>query len=263
MSCMSSPDSDFSRPPVAAAVAPGARRRVTAPGRRWFYVGLGLVAVVLSIVAFAPSIGNETSRRGPLSPVVTLHAVSMSAWLALYLAQVWLVIGRRLGLHKRLGLSAIVVAVAVVVTGCMAVTAMVRRGYDLSGDLSRPPANALDQTVFQFGALLIFVVLVGSALILRRRPEAHKRLMALVVIQTLMAAPLAHLVGHFQLSGVILPAWGVGVALTFIAYDRRTLGRIHPVSLWVGPGLVVVNNLQFMVIGPSETWRHFVAWIAR
>jgi hypothetical protein len=34
------------------------------------------------------------------------------------------------------------------------------------------------------------------------------------------------------------------------------------VSLWGGLGLVVVNNVQAVVIGPSELWRRLVAWLA-
>lgn len=76
-----------------------------------------------------------------------------------------------------------------------------------------------------------------------------------------MAAPLAHMVGHFRLPGIILPAWGVAVALILMAHDRRSRGRIHPVSLCGGLGLVVVNNLQFAVIGPSRAWQQLLAWL--
>jgi hypothetical protein len=116
--------------------------------------------------------------------------------------------------------------------------------------------------VFQFGALVIFSVLIAAALVARRRPHVHKRLMTLTVMQTL-TAPLAHLVGHFQLPGLVMPAWGIGAVVALLAYDRRVLGRVHPASLWVGVGLVVLNNLQFAVIGPSQGWRDLMNWLTR
>ena len=70
----------------------------------------------------------------------------------------------------------------------MATVQMVRRGFDLSGDLTALPGGAMAQTVFQFGNLLVFSILVGLGLFLRRSRETHKRLLALAVLQTLLAA---------------------------------------------------------------------------
>ena len=238
------------------------RRRVPASRNgRWFHTGVAVVAIALAVGAFAPSIVNPAERRGALTPLVAAHAMFMGAWLALFFAQAWLVARRRAAVHRRLGLASIPIAAGIVVTGYAATVAMVRRGYDLSGDLSRPPATAVEQTVFQFGALLLFTGLVAMALFLRHRPEAHKRLLTLATLQVLMTAPLAHLVGHFGLPGVILPAWGVAVVVTVMAYDWRSRTRIHPISLCGGLGLVAVNNLQFAVIGPSRAWQQLMVWL--
>lgn len=246
----------------AAAAAPGPRPHSTARIGRWFHTGAAATAIALSVAAFAPSIVDQAGRRGPLTALVTGHAIFMTAWLALFFAQACLVARGRTAVHRRLGLVAIPVAAGVAITGFAATVAMARRGYDLSGDLSRPPASAVDQLVFQFGAIPIFTALVAAALLVRRRPQAHKRLMTIATVQCLMAAPLAHLVGHFGLPAIMLPAWGVVCVLTLMAYDRVTRGRLHPVSLYGGVGLVIVNNLQFAVIGPSRTWQQLIAWLA-
>jgi hypothetical protein len=119
------------------------------------------------------------------------------------------------------------------------------------------------QTVFQFANLIIFPALVGTAVLLRPRPDWHKRLMTLAVIETLMAAPLAHFVAHFGLPGLILPAWPVAVLLALIVHDKRSRGRIHPASLWGGIGLVVLGNIEATVIGPSQSWQRFMEWLTR
>jgi hypothetical protein len=229
---------------------------------RWFYVGAGVLAIMVSVAAFAPSLFDQTARRGALTGMVVAHASFMTVWLALYLVQAGLAASGRIGMHKRLGMAAIVLAIGVVVTGYQASVDMVRRGFDLSGDLSAAPGGALAQTVFQFGGLVVFAVLAGTALAFRRRPQVHKRLMLLTVLVAMMGAPLAHLVGHFQLPGVILPGWGVGVLLALIVHDRRTLGRIHPATLGGGLGLVVLGNVQAVLIGPSQAWQRIVAWLA-
>jgi hypothetical protein len=118
------------------------------------------------------------------------------------------------------------------------------------------------QTVFQFGNLLVFSILVGLGLFLRRSRETHKRLLALAVLQTLLAAPVAHLVGHFALPVVLLPLWGRLVLAAFVVHDRRVGGRVHPVTIWGGGGLIVLANLQALLIGPSHAWGRLVAWLS-
>jgi hypothetical protein len=166
------------------------------------------------------------------------------------------------GLHRRLGLAGASLAIGLVVSGYMATVQMVRRGFDLSGDLTALPGGAMAQTVFQFGNLLVFSILVGLGLFLRRSRETHKRLLALAVLQTLLAAPVAHLVGHFALPVVLLPVWGLLVLAAFVVHDRRVGGRVHPVTIWGGGGLIVLANLQALLIGPSHAWGRLVAWLS-
>lgn len=233
------------------------------PRRRtdFFYATAALLALAISVAAFAPSLLTQTARRAPLTPVVTWHAGLMTAWLLFYFVQTLLVRAGRPRLHRRLGTAGAGIALGVIISGYIATVEMARRGFDLSGDLTRLPGGAMAQTVFQFGNLLIFAVLVGTALALRRRPETHKRLMTLAVIQTLMAAPLAHLVGHFGLPLVVLPLWGVLVLTSFVLHDRRTRGRVHPATIWGCTMLIVLASTQAVVIGPSDAWKRIVAWL--
>lgn len=228
-----------------------------------FYSMMALAAITLTIAAFAPSLLSSSQRRGPLTPIAAAHAALMAMWLILYLIQTMLVSNGRISLHRRLGVAGAFIAAAAVATGFVATVAMVQRGFDLSGDLSRPPANsALDATVFQFTNLAVFSILVGSALALRRRRETHKRLMTFAVIETLMAAPLAHLVGRFGLPVLTFALWGVGIFVAFLVHDIRTAKRVHPVTLLLGIGLILLANLEAVVIGPSAGWHRMLTWLA-
>ena len=228
-----------------------------------FYSWLALAAITLSAAAFGPSLMSASPRRGSMTVIAGAHAVLMSAWLLVYLIQTMLAANGGIRLHKRLGVAGAFVAAAAVATGFVATMVMVRRGFDLSGDLSRPPNNsALDAAIFQFSNLLIFSILVGTALVLRRRRHLHKRLMAFAVIETLMAAPLGHLVGHFGLPVLTFLLWGLGVLVAFIAYDVRSVKRVHPVTLILGIGLVALANLEAIVIGPSAPWHRVLEWLA-
>ena len=44
-------------------------------------------------------------------------------------------------------------------------------------------------------------------------------------------------------------------------HDRLSRGRIHPVSLWVPIALFVWANVRAAIIGPSDTWHQFAAWL--
>ena len=230
---------------------------------RWFFVGTAVVALAISAAGFGPSIIDQSARRSPPTLLVETHAAFMAAWLGLYFTQATLAATGRLAWHRRLGLVALPLVAGAVITGVLATIEMARRGYDLSGDLARSPGGAMAQTVFQFANLIIFPALVGTAILLRRRPDTHKRLMTLAVIETLMAAPLAHLVGHFGLPVLILPGWGVGVLVALILHDKRSRGRVHPASLVGGIGLVLLANIEATVIGPSQSWQRVVQWVTR
>ena len=79
-----------------------------------------------------------------------------------------------------------------------------------------------------------------------------------------MNAPLAHLIADYRAFDgapfVIIPPM---ILLLFASavYDKLTLGRIHPVSLWGAIGLLLYNNLRAVAIGPSAPWHSFAAWL--
>lgn len=252
--------------PVVAASPPVGRR---AGVRRWFYISVGLLVILLNGVAFAPGM-IDPSRRNvplPLTPLVTAHAVLAVAWLALFLAQATLVAKRRVALHRRVGVAGGLIAAAFVGVGSFAVIEQARRGFDLSGDISRlaPPGQPPDPAatlsiVFFFSS---FAVLVGLGLYYRHRPAVHRRLMLLAMIGALTPTPLAHLIGHWPAlqarGGLVVLVAMLATLFASAIYDRISEGRIHPISIWVPPLLVgwqlVVNTL----IVPSAFWRGIAA----
>jgi hypothetical protein len=231
-----------------------------------FYVVTAIIALVIVAAGFGPAMIDTASRRAPLTGFIIAHGVMTLGWLALYLAQTVLVATGRVHLHRRLGTTGAVLAVPIILVGYQTTITMVRRGFDLSGDLlgriGVPDATRLlGSTVFPLGGLVQFGVLVAVALLYRRRPEIHKRLMVLAVV-ILMAEPLAHLFGHF---GIPLRLFGPAFSMLLFShaiYDRITRGRMHPVSFWGGLTLSMVNLLSATVVRPSATWQQFVAWLA-
>ena len=128
---------------VMTPVATGRQQRVD----RWFYIKVALLMILLNVVAFGPSIVNPSGRRVPLpfSPLVNAHAIVSVAWLLLFLMQATLIATRHIAIHRRFGMIGAALAVVFVVLGYFSVVEQARRGFDLSGDISRvpPPLGSL------------------------------------------------------------------------------------------------------------------------
>jgi hypothetical protein len=228
---------------------------------------MAIVALLIAIAGFGPAAIDKDVRKAPLNLAVGAHGVVFAAWLVLFLTQTLLVPKGRVTLHRRLGYVGAGLAVLMVVSGYFTAIAMSRRGYDLSGDLAATVDDALTILVFQLGDLVSFSILVGLAVWYRRSSEVHKRLMLLATVGTLMPAALAHIIGHsptlreIEAPIILIPL--IALLSASAVHDRVSQGRIHPISLWVALALFVWANLRAAVIGPSDAWHQFAAWLIR
>jgi hypothetical protein len=165
-------------------VAMGRPHRVN----QWFYISVALLLILFNVIAFAPSIIDRSKRNVPLplTPLVSVHAVLSVVWLLIFLMQTILVATGRTVIHRRVGMIGALVTVAFVAVGSFTVIAQARRGFDLSGDLSRlpppPGADPVAAVAGQLFFLLTFAILFGAAVWYRHRPNVHKRLMLLAVL---------------------------------------------------------------------------------
>lgn len=228
----------------------------------WFYRGMGLLAAGLVIAGFAPALVMPVHPRQPMTALVAAHAALCVGWIGFFLAQVSLVPAGRTGLHRRLGPLGGLLAAMLVVTGYFTAITMARRGIAISGD----PSTARDpigELVFPLGDLVTFGSLVGAALVWRRRRAVHVRLMLFATLGGLMPAALAHFLAYFPppVDGpaIVLPL--TALYLSHAVFDKLATGRIHPLSLWGAVGMFVWANGRAALIGPSDAWHRFVAWL--
>jgi len=211
-------------------VSPEARNKTKV--ERWFFVGLAVAMMAVAIAGFAPSIANTAGRRAPVSPLAVAHGVVFFVWLGIFLVQGSLVASGNVRLHRRVGVVAGFVLLPMVVLGYTTSVSMMRRGVDLSGDL-RIEHDPFAAAIFPLGDLLIFALLVTAAIIYRRRPEIHKRLMLFGNI-ALMPAPLAHFIGHWPRLAAMPPAIIlVPISMFWMAALAREYlpsGKVHPLT---------------------------------
>ena len=257
---------------ITARYQPSTRASARAFLERWYVTGMAVVLIALTLAGFMPAIVSPSGRRGPLSTLAAVHGIVFFAWLLLFLAQSLLVALRRVSWHRVLGPVSLFLLALMIPLGFTTTTAMIRRGFDLSGDQHVDPhpvqgvsLDAPTASVFNFASLLTFGALAVAAICYRRRPEVHKRLMLFANIP-LMAAPITHLMGHFPQFGLTPAAILVPYALLLLAVagrDYLVARRIPPLTAALAIGMFIVMPIQALVIGPSYTWHRFAVWLSQ
>ncbi len=243
-------------------ISPEQRQKIFV--ERWFFTGMALTMLAISMAGFMPSLVHVAGRRAPISPLAAAHGIIFFAWLLIFLIQSSLIASRHLTLHRKLGLVSILILVLMVPLAYTTTVAMVRRAFDLSGDL-RINHDPLYESVFPFSNILILSVLVTAALAYRRRPEIHKRLMLFANIE-LMPAPLAHLIGHIPRLAALPPAIiMIPISMFVIAAGARDIlltKRVHPLTVGLGLLRLLSGPLEAGPIGSSAAWHHFANGLA-
>jgi hypothetical protein len=106
-----------------------------------------------------------------LSHLLHLHGLVFTTWVLFFLAQTTLVAAGKTYLHRRMGVAGAVLAAIVVVLGTTTAILRVK-----GGSAPIPGVSGLSFLAIPLFDMLVFAILVGSALYFRRRLEAHKRL---------------------------------------------------------------------------------------
>jgi hypothetical protein len=166
--------------------------------------------------------------------------------LLLLLAQVRLVAARRIDLHRKLGMAGVALAALLVVIGTLTAFQGVVRGVGPDGI---DPRRFLLVPLVSVGLFAVFFVLAIRA---RRDAQRHKRLMLLATLAMLPPA-IARLLILF---GLPVPAVVVAATLfvvPLVAWDWKTRGNLHPVTLWGALVLVLSLPIRFAIL-QTDAW---------
>jgi hypothetical protein len=237
---------------VAAVAHPKPSRRPL--HERLFFSGMTVAFAVVVFIGFAPTYFlRSLSDRPPLPWLVHVHGALYSVWILLLLAQTTLVAAKRMDLHRSLGVGGGVLAVSMIPVGYFVAISAARRGAAVD-------PGTLKFLIVPMGALIVFPVVVGAALLMRRRPDFHKRLILIATIE-LMNAAVDRLPGVFA-AGLAPFYPGTDLfLLALVIYDGVTLRRIHPATLWGGLFLVSMQALRVQLMNTSA-WFAVAKWLA-
>jgi hypothetical protein len=213
-------------------------------------------AIVMAGFARTYYLSGFFNARPLPSAIVHVHGLLMTAWVVLFVTQVWLVSSKRVWLHRRLGLGGIGLGVLIVLTGV--ITALRAAKF---GSFSTPPGvDRLAFLIVPTFDLIVFVILFGAAIRYRRQPAVHKRLMLLTAINFLPPAIARIPIASLQALG---PLWFFGfptaLILTWLVADTRRHG-VNVAALAGALVLLASYPLRLMILG-SETWRQIAGWL--
>jgi hypothetical protein len=230
----------------AASSVPRVNRRYD----RQFFTGMSIAVAVAVFVGFAPTYYLRPSPvLEPLPFYLHAHGLVFTTWIVFFIAQAMLVAARRTDVHRTLGWAGAGLALLVVVVGTTAGILSGRR--DVAVGQEDAALTFLTTPIF---SMVVFMALVAAAVLFRRQPETHKRLMLLATI-SILDAPLARWPGApsslFQIY-LLVDLFIVAGAL----YDLASRRRVAPVYLWGGL-LIVVGQWLREVVGQTDAWHAF------
>ena len=222
---------------------------------RFFFVVMACAVIVTVFAGFAPTFylrGSFTQTR-PMSMLLHVHGIVFSAWVSLFLVQTLLIARGARRLHQRFGWVGAGIAAAMISLVAAAVIEELRRANGFP-----PPPLALALSAFD---IIVFAILVGTALYYRKRPDWHKRFMLSATI-VLLGAPMFRAVVHSLGRGDMAKVSIVSTLLVdafflpCFAYDLLTRRRIHPAYL-VALALIVLDQVAQATVVSWTPWINF------
>lgn len=239
-----------------------AERQAFAPYHRWdrnFFLAFIVLCWFGVIAGFAPaSIGRMAGQADYPAPLVLhVHAFAFACWLTLLTFQVALVRRNSLSVHKRLGFTSLILIPV------MSATAVAAEIYSQRFYLDNPPDS---QAFFIIPLFYIaaFTPLAIAAILTRRDPPTHKRLIMLATTIIVGAAytrwwgaPLTNLVGD-GFFGMIINTFTATNTIILIAmgYDLVTRSTLHRVY-WIVVPAIFAGEFVTSHIYHSPDWLPF------
>ena len=244
------------------ATTPNLHRRIS---DRPLYILAAIIIPLIVLAGFARTYYLKGAFATPPLPslIVHIHGIVMTAWVVLFIVQVTLVAKRRTRLHQQLGIAGAFLAAVVFVVGIL--TGLYAAARFVNNPSLVPPGGPppLPFLIIPLGDMLVFAILIASALYYRKRLDIHKRLM-LVAATNLMAPAIARIPVGFIAAGGPLAFFGLTdlCLLVFVVFDTIRHRRLHPAFLWGGLLVVVMQPLRIL-LAPTHAWISFAAALVR
>ena len=189
----------------------------------------------------------------PLPLLLHIHGIVMTGWPVLLAVQTSLIASRHVQWHRRVGVFGTLWAGLVVLLG--SVTTLHAAAREVQGHTPMAKIQVFITTL-DLLQMLLFAAFVTAAILLRRRPDYHKRLMVLTIACMLPDA-FARLPVHFMTNARILMGLD-GFVLLCVAIDTFRHRRLHPAFGWGGLAFMLTFHVALLT-AMSPGWIAFAS----
>ena len=235
-------------------VAPGRRIRSSRPS---FFFAAHVVLLVVVLLGFSPSfyLRSAFHHVTQLPTRLYVHGAVLTVWFLLTVVQGRLIRTQRLRLHRRFGYVAASYAAVVIVFGTLA-------NLRLIAEIDSPADGENIVVWGNFFTLAMFTAFVSLAVVFRKRPEAHKRLM-LLASMSIVGPALARLprwpifAGGLEAGRTYAIAGLLIMFALLLTYDVATRKKPHPAS-WVGMVLILTSLAGAVFLGVTGIGFHIL-----
>ena len=217
-----------------------------------FFPAMSAVLIVIVFLGFAPTYYLRPSDAPSLPVYLHLHGAALTLWFSLLLIQTGLIASHRRALHRQVGVGGAAVAAAIVCLTPFVVVWAVPKFLTSGLPLQTVSLIVIGDLV----AVVVFALLVGFAIRMRRVPATHSRLMLLASIP-IVAPALGRM--SIRLTGSPIAGLVIQMALPLllVAHDVVMTGRVHRATAW-GTAAVVGSMLLTIGVANTEAARAFV-----
>lgn len=225
--------------------------------RFFLIVAVGFPIIVLAGFARTYYLKGFFDAPPVPSMLVHTHGLLMSAWVALFIAQTYLISSKRVRTHQKLGYAGVSLAGLILVVGTL--TAIASAKY---GSASTPTGfSPLAFFAVPFFDMVLFAIFFGAAFYFRKQAANHKRLMLLTVLNFLPPA-VARIPIGFVAEGGPLVFFGVPdvLAIAFVSGDSWQNWKLNWVFL-AGAVLLIASHPLRIMVSMTDTWMRFAAWL--
>lgn len=229
---------------------------------RNFYVWMAGGFLAVAFGGFIPTYwAKVASGSFHAEPIIHIHGALLFTWTCFYFVQTWLVAKGRTLDHRTWGLAGISLFTAMMCSILVGEVTVLTRDQALGFGAASLRFSAVTLTAWPLLAVIFTLAIVKI-----RKPEAHKRLMTLLMIGLMTPAIARVFLTLFAPPGAVGPpppfvALPPSIAADLFLVvasvrDWRMLGRLHPVYVYGGIALVA-QQLLTVPIAATAAWMQF------
>jgi hypothetical protein len=227
-----------------------------------FYVVISALMLLVVLTGFAPTFTLRPFFDAPAFPAyVYVHGTISTCWFVILLVQTLLIRNRQVAIHRKLGILGATVGASALILALVTNLRVPSRVAATQGSIDE--ATLQDVTGFVIAnmmGLLLFASALLLAILLRQKPEIHKRLMLWASL--FLIGPAFGRISRWPVFGetpesvfVFVCTWVV--IASFIVRDLWLKRRVHWVTVSLITSVLVLAFASYPV-STSEAVRDWV-----